>query len=37
MNAVYEFLSAALPWVCMGLLLAVFFAHNGNKKNDDEE
>ena len=28
-----DFLSAALPWLCIGLLLAIFFAQNARKKN----
>ena len=40
MQNVMDFLSAALPWLCMGLLLAVFFARaarNKNKKAESEE
>ena len=34
---VLAFLRAALPWVVMGLLLAVFFARNtGSKKKEKE-
>lgn len=32
-----DFLSAALPWLCMGLLLAIFFAKSAQKKNDEKE
>ena len=32
MKDIADFLSAALPWICMGLLLAVFFAQNGRRK-----
>ena len=40
MKNVLDFLSAALPWVCIGLLLAIFFARSarkkkGNKKNEN--
>ena len=37
MNKFYDFMSAALPWIAMGLLLAIFFARtaNGTKKEDD--
>lgn len=40
MKETMDFLSAALPWICMGLLLAVFFARSTrkeqeNKKNDN--
>lgn len=34
MKSFLDFMSAALPWLCMGLLLAVFFAKSGRKKND---
>ena len=39
MKDVIDFLSAALPWICIGLLLALFFARSGQKKKktDDEE
>ena len=37
MDNVLAFLRAALPWVVMGLLLAVFFARNtGSKKKEKE-
>ena len=29
-----DFLSAALPWICIGLLLAIFFAKSTGKKKD---
>ena len=29
-----DFMSAALPWICMGLLLAIFFAQNARKKKN---
>lgn len=32
MNAVWEFVRAAAPWVAMGLLLAIFFARSATKK-----
>ena len=32
-----DFLSAALPWICIGLLLAIFFAQNARKKNKKTE
>ena len=40
MEKMTDFLSAALPWICMGLLLAIFFAQSArkekeNKKNDN--
>ena len=37
MNKFYDFMSAALPWIAMGLLLAIFFARtaNGTKKEED--
>ncbi len=33
MKDVMDFLTAALPWICMGLLLAIFFAQSTRKKN----
>ena len=27
-----DFLSAALPWLCMGLMLAIFFAKSASRK-----
>ena len=40
MKGILDFLSAALPWISIGLLLAIFFAKsarkkNGSKKNED--
>ena len=37
MDKFYDFMSAALPWIAMGLLLAIFFARtaNGTKKEED--
>lgn len=35
MNNVMDFLSAALPWLCMGLLLAFFFAQGAQKKREN--
>lgn len=37
MKDVTDFLSAALPWVCIGLLLAIFFAQSARKKKDDKK
>ncbi len=41
MKNVMDFLSAALPWIGMGLALAVFFVlyavKDKKKKNDDEK
>ena len=37
MNAVFDFLRAALPWIKVGLLLAVFFARNARKKKNEEQ
>ena len=31
-----DFMSAALPWICMGLLLAIFFAQSARKKKGDK-
>ena len=32
MENVFDFLRAVLPWIAIGLLLAVFFARKGKKK-----
>ena len=32
-----DFLSAASPWICMGLLLAIFFAKGARKKKDNKQ
>ena len=32
-----DFLSAALPWVSIGLLLAIFFARSARKKKEKNE
>ena len=37
MKNLIDFLSAALPWICMGVLLAVFFVKSSRKKNSDEK
>lgn len=36
MDQVYEFMSAALPWVSMGILLAVFLAKAASRKKDGD-
>lgn len=36
MEAVFDFLRAALPWVAIGLLLAVFAARSAKKKKDEQ-
>ncbi len=36
MNNVLDFLSAALPWISIGLLLAIFFAQSAKKKKEKE-
>ena len=36
MEAVFDFLRAALPWIVMGLLLAVFFARSAGKEKKEE-
>lgn len=36
MEAVFDFLRAALPWIAVGLLLAVFAARSARKKKDEE-
>ena len=39
MDKTYEFLSAALPWIAMGFLLAIFFARaaHGTKEKEKKE
>ena len=37
MREVIDFLSAALPWICIGLLLAIFFAQSARKKRDNKK
>lgn len=37
MKNVTDFLSAALPWISMGLLLALFFAQSALKKNGNKK
>lgn len=37
MKDVIDFLSAALPWISMGLLLAIFFAQSAQKKKEDKK
>ena len=37
MEAVFDFLHAALPWIAVGLLLAVFFAKNAGKEKQEEQ
>lgn len=36
METVFDFLRAALPWVAIGLLLAVFAARSAKKKKDEQ-
>ena len=36
MENVFDFLRAALPWIAVGLLLAVFFARSARKKKGEE-
>ena len=36
MKDISVFISAALPWISMGLLLAIFFAQSARKKKSDE-
>ena len=36
MKDMIDFLSAALPWLCIGLLLAILFARSARKKKSDE-
>ena len=37
MKDIVDFLSAALPWICIGLLLAIFFAQNARKEKDSKK
>ena len=37
MKEIMDFMSAALPWICMGLLLAIFFVKNARKKKEDKK
>ena len=37
MEAAFDFLRAALPWIIMGLLLAVYFARCAGKKKKEEQ
>ena len=37
MEAVFDFLRAALPWITMGLLLAVFFARSAGKEKKEKK
>ena len=36
MDDVFAFLQAALPWITIGLLLAVFFARSAGEKKKEE-
>ena len=37
METVFDFIRAALPWIIMGLLLAVYFARCAGKKKKEEQ
>ena len=37
MENTFAFMSAALPWIAMGLLLAIFFARAANGKKKEEK
>ena len=37
MKEVFDFLRAALPWIAIGLLLAVFFARSVGKKKKEKQ
>ena len=37
MEEVFDFLRAALPWITMGLFLAVFFAESAGKKKKEQQ
>ena len=36
MENVFDFLRAALPWIAMGLLLAVYFVRSAGKKKEED-
>ena len=37
MEDVFDFVHSALPWIAVGLLLAVFFARSAGKKKKEEQ
>ena len=37
MEAVLDFVMAALPWLTMGLMLAIFAARENSRKNNPEK
>lgn len=37
MKDIFDFLSAALPWISIGLLLAIFFAQNAQRKKKNKK
>ena len=37
MEDVFDFLRTALPWIAVGLLLALFFARSARKKTEEEQ
>ena len=37
METVFDFIRAALPWIIMGLLLAVYFARCAGQKKKEEQ
>jgi len=37
MENIFDFMSTALPWIAMGLLLAIFFARAAHMKKKDEK
>ena len=36
MESILDFIKAALPWIAMGLLLAIFFARSASEKRKNE-
>ena len=36
MESILDFIKAALPWIAMGLLLAIFFARSASEKRNNE-
>ena len=36
MENIFDFMQAALPWIAMGLLLAIFFARSASRKRKND-
>ena len=37
MDRIFQFMSAASPWIAIGILLAIFFVRAANRKQDTEK